>query len=241
MPLAYRAGYVRKKHQRPNASRRSAPRPTPPPVDGARRSTSDHPSTAGGSKEDLRRVISSPSTRRFAMCVEVRHLLLPQKLCETRSEEAMKKILLVCCSALVALTVGCASEEDGAAAGDDANLTEGANVCPPNERADISVFTDEAGKFRFRFVAGNGEIVLASSKGYDSRQEAESKLFEVQIEGHDERLYEIKERQDGEFMFTVVSAKDGSISAVSEGYATRSNAERAKTRIAQMINCMPKG
>jgi uncharacterized protein YegP (UPF0339 family) len=152
----------------------------------------------------------------------------------------MRTLLLVC-SAVVALSVGCASSEDGASGGDESNLTDTAGTCRTKERADISVFQDEAGKFRFRFTAGNGEIVLAASKGYDTKAEAESKLFEVQKEGHDESLFQIQDRADGQFMFVVVSATDGSTSAVSEGYTTRSNAERAKTRIAQMINCMPKG
>jgi len=38
------------------------------------------------------------------------------------------------------------------------------------------IFKDKAGKFRFRLVASNGEIIAASEEGFESRQTCESTI-----------------------------------------------------------------
>jgi uncharacterized protein YegP (UPF0339 family) len=38
------------------------------------------------------------------------------------------------------------------------------------------IFKDKAGKFRFRLVASNGEIIAASEEGFESRQICENTI-----------------------------------------------------------------
>jgi uncharacterized protein YegP (UPF0339 family) len=38
------------------------------------------------------------------------------------------------------------------------------------------IFKDKAGKFRFRLVASNGEIITASDEGFESKQMCESTI-----------------------------------------------------------------
>ena len=38
------------------------------------------------------------------------------------------------------------------------------------------IFKDKAGKFRFRLVASNGEIIATCEEGFESKQECESKI-----------------------------------------------------------------
>ena len=40
----------------------------------------------------------------------------------------------------------------------------------------FEIFKDKAGKFRFRLVASNGEIIAASDEGFESKQECESTI-----------------------------------------------------------------
>ena len=38
------------------------------------------------------------------------------------------------------------------------------------------IFKDKAGKFRFRLVASNGEIIAACGEGFESKEECESTI-----------------------------------------------------------------
>jgi uncharacterized protein YegP (UPF0339 family) len=38
------------------------------------------------------------------------------------------------------------------------------------------IFKDNAGKFRFRLVASNGEIIVASEEGFESKGDAGTRL-----------------------------------------------------------------
>ena len=38
------------------------------------------------------------------------------------------------------------------------------------------IFKDKSGKFRFRLVASNGEIIAAAEEGFDSKHECESTI-----------------------------------------------------------------
>jgi hypothetical protein len=40
----------------------------------------------------------------------------------------------------------------------------------------FEIFKDKAGKFRFRLVASNGEIIAASEEGFESRETCENTI-----------------------------------------------------------------
>jgi uncharacterized protein len=40
----------------------------------------------------------------------------------------------------------------------------------------FEIFKDKAGKFRFRLVASNGEIIAACEEGFESRQTCENRI-----------------------------------------------------------------
>jgi uncharacterized protein len=43
----------------------------------------------------------------------------------------------------------------------------------------FELYSDAAGKFRFRLKAGNGEIIAVSSEGYESKSGAENGIESV--------------------------------------------------------------
>lgn len=48
----------------------------------------------------------------------------------------------------------------------------------------LTVYEDKAGKYRWRVVADNGEIVGASSQGFSSRQRARSNAYLLKVALH---------------------------------------------------------
>lgn len=87
--------------------------------------------------------------------------------------------------------------------------------------------------WRFRFVAANHEIMLAS-EGYTRKSSAERGIDSVYRNGKDILAYEINESTNGQFYFLVV-AGNGEPVGVSETYAERSGAVRAAERVQEML------
>jgi hypothetical protein len=99
------------------------------------------------------------------------------------------------------------------------------------ERFDI--FRGMDGRFYFSLHAGNGEIVL-SSQGYSSEAAAYNGAFSVAEHGQDAARYDVREASNGGYYFNL-TARNGEIIGTSEVYASRSNAERGRDAIIDLL------
>ena len=97
----------------------------------------------------------------------------------------------------------------------------------------FEIFEGQDGQFYFRLLAGNGENILRS-EGYVARSGAESGIASVKVNGVDAERYDVKENAAGEHYFNLV-ARNGVIIGTSEGYASKSNAERGVATVVDVV------
>ena len=84
----------------------------------------------------------------------------------------------------------------------------------------FELYTDNAGEFRFRLKAGNGENILAS-EGYKQKASAENGIESVRKNAGDDARYERKETAAGKYMFNL-KATNGQVIGTSQSYASAS-------------------
>ena len=108
----------------------------------------------------------------------------------------------------------------------------GTKAAPRRERFEL--FTGEDGKAYFRLRAGNGEILLGS-QGYTAKSSAKAGIASVQANGADPSSFEIFEGVDGTWGVRLV-AGNGEVIGRGEMYASKSNATRAVTRMAEILS-----
>jgi len=84
----------------------------------------------------------------------------------------------------------------------------------------FELYKDNAGEFRFRLKAGNGENILAS-EGYKQRASAENGIESVKKNAPTDERYERKETAAGKFMFNL-KATNGQVIGTSQSYTTES-------------------
>ena len=82
----------------------------------------------------------------------------------------------------------------------------------------FEIYKDNAGEFRFRLKAGNGENILAS-EGYKAKAGAENGVASVKKNAPDEDRYEIKEQKDGKPYF-VLKAGNHEVIGKSQAYSS---------------------
>lgn len=109
---------------------------------------------------------------------------------------------------------------------------EGIAAAPKRER--FEVFTGENRQTYFHLRAGNGEIML-SSEGYSSKQAAQNGLASVQANGNKASSFQIFSAADGQYGVRLVAA-NGETIARGELYASRANAERAVSRLVEILD-----
>jgi uncharacterized protein YegP (UPF0339 family) len=97
----------------------------------------------------------------------------------------------------------------------------------------FEVFEGEDRQDYFRLRAGNGEILLGS-EGYASASNAKRAIDSVITNGSDEASYEVFETGGGQWGVHLV-AGNGQIIARAETYASKSNADRAVARMAEIL------
>jgi uncharacterized protein len=109
----------------------------------------------------------------------------------------------------------------------DATSADGQNVIERHREryASFEIFQDDAGEYRFRLKAANGEIILAS-EGYVSKSGAENGVESVKTHGVDLGYYEVRQADNEVQYYFVLKAANHEIIGVSEMYASKSNAER---------------
>ncbi|SLN18284.1 tryptophanyl-tRNA synthetase [Roseovarius albus] len=84
----------------------------------------------------------------------------------------------------------------------------------------FELYTDNAGEFRFRLKAGNGENILAS-EGYKQKASAENGIESVRKNSGEDARYERKETAAGKHMFNL-KATNGQVIGTSQSYASAS-------------------
>ncbi|UWQ41650.1 YegP family protein [Leisingera aquaemixtae] len=87
--------------------------------------------------------------------------------------------------------------------------------------AKFELYTDNAGEFRFRLKAGNGENIL-SSEGYKQKASAENGIESVKKNAGDDARYERKETSAGKHMFNL-KATNGQVIGTSQSYTSASS------------------
>lgn len=140
-------------------------------------------------------------------------------------------LALVACVALSLSTVACAADTEN-----EADAAETSDQAVVERSAKFDVFQGEDGDYYFRFVAANGEILLRS-EGYITRQSADKGIESVLANAPDARNIEQREAVDGTFYF-VVKAANGETIAVSETYATKSNALRGARAVSALTRIL---
>lgn len=133
--------------------------------------------------------------------------------------------------------LACGGTEADLDEGDDtidaeAELFEAAYVDGKEDAARSSrfeTFLGTDGKYYFHLLAGNGQKMLRS-QGYTTKANATSGIASVKSNVVVDAQVELRTASDSQTYF-VVKGGNGAIVALSELYATRSNAERALTTI----------
>lgn len=97
----------------------------------------------------------------------------------------------------------------------------------------FEVFQGEDRQSYFRLRADNGEILLGS-EGYVSASNAKRGIESVVANGSDASRYEVSETASGQWAVRLVAA-NGHVIARGEAYASKSNADRAIERMAEII------
>jgi len=87
----------------------------------------------------------------------------------------------------------------------------------------FELYTDNAGEYRFRLKAGNGENILAS-EGYKQKSSAENGIASVKSNAGEDARYERKETAAGKHMFNL-KATNGQVIGTSQSYASASGRE----------------
>lgn len=85
----------------------------------------------------------------------------------------------------------------------------------------FEIFYDIAGQYRFRLVAGNGEIILAS-EGYVAKASALKGIASVRVNAQEEGQFKKLDSKDAQFYFNLV-AKNNEVIGTSEMYRTVGN------------------
>jgi uncharacterized protein len=97
----------------------------------------------------------------------------------------------------------------------------------------FETFQGKNGRFYFRLVAGNSQIVL-QSQAYARKQNAQKGADAVLRHGADEQRFEHRVARNGQFYF-VVKSTNGEIIGASETYVTKYNAERGARAVRAIV------
>lgn len=87
----------------------------------------------------------------------------------------------------------------------------------------FEIYKDNAGRYRFRLKAVNGQVILAS-QGYVSKSGAENGIESVKKNSQEESQFDIKESSSDKHYFNLV-AKNSEIIGSSEMYESKSSME----------------
>ncbi|WP_289281796.1 YegP family protein, partial [Methylophaga sp. UBA5088] len=88
----------------------------------------------------------------------------------------------------------------------------------------FELYKDNAGEYRFRLLAGNGQNILAS-EGYTSKSSCENGIDSVKNNAPLDERYERKETSSGKFMFNLKAANHQVI-GTSQSYTSAASRDK---------------
>lgn len=86
----------------------------------------------------------------------------------------------------------------------------------------FEIYKDKVGEFRFRLVAKNKEVILAS-EGYKTKVACKNGIASVVKNSQEKEMFEVKEVKNGKIHF-VLKAKNSQVIGTSQMYATKRGA-----------------
>jgi uncharacterized protein YegP (UPF0339 family) len=89
------------------------------------------------------------------------------------------------------------------------------------ENPKFQIFKDRSDEFRFRLKARNGEIILQSSEGYDSKQGCKNGIDSVKANAPFDSRYSRLTASNGQYYF-ILNASNGRKLGISEMYVSSS-------------------
>ncbi len=93
----------------------------------------------------------------------------------------------------------------------------------------FEVYKDQAGEFRFRLKAGNGQVIL-SSEGYKSHASCLKGVESVKTHAPDDNRYERKATNSGKPMFNL-KASNGQVIGTSQSYESEAARDKGITSV----------
>jgi uncharacterized protein YegP (UPF0339 family) len=111
---------------------------------------------------------------------------------------------------------------------------QGLSTGEASRRETFELFTGEDGQSYFRLRAGNGEILLGS-EGYTSKAGVLNGIASVKTNGAHAERFDVFELANGEWAVHLV-ASNGEIIARCESYTTKADAERAVSRMTEILS-----
>jgi uncharacterized protein YegP (UPF0339 family) len=104
--------------------------------------------------------------------------------------------------------------------------------------ARFAIKQDVGGKWYFNLHAKNGAIVLRSQR-YDAKASALNGAFSVADNGLSAARYQVMASSNGTGYYLNLTATNGQVIATSEVYSSKSNAERARDSIIELLPVVP--
>jgi uncharacterized protein len=130
----------------------------------------------------------------------------------------VNKLILALALALAPLSaVGCATSDS-----DDISEADGEAAAP----GQFDVYQSTDGQFRFRLLAGNKNVLLAS-EAYSTRTNAINGVLAVMENGVDPAAYEVAKSTNGKYFLRLHAASNDQLLGFTQLYSTKSNATRA--------------
>lgn len=108
--------------------------------------------------------------------------------------------------------------------------------------ATFELYEDRGGKYRWRLVASNGEIIADSGGGYTTRSAARDAIGRVREHAPDAVLpsfgdthFEVFRDKAGEYRWRLVADNGRILADSGEGYASKHGARDAAARVQQRV------
>ena len=159
----------------------------------------------------------------------------------TRKHNAKKGMASVRRNALGASLLEIVPEPDE----DTEEALEEAPIIPEvadDSKAEFELYEDDGGKYRWRLVHDNGNIIADSGEGYTSKQKARQGIESVTKNASpasylqfDPASFEIYRDSAGEWRWRFVHKNGNILAAASEGYTRRRDAKRAVDSIREDV------
>ncbi|WP_256297201.1 YegP family protein [Haloarchaeobius salinus] len=108
--------------------------------------------------------------------------------------------------------------------------------------ATFELYEDRAGKYRWRLVASNGEIIGDSGEGYTTKSGARDAIGRIRerapdaaIPSFEDTHFEVFRDNAGEYRWRLVADNGRILADSGEGYASKHGARDAAARVRQRV------